>query len=95
LLWTRLPMTIANVKAAEYLFEASRVATEQYGPAALPRRRGPRGPSKWLGFFAARQPAALAPRSADNADLGSARAPSGGDAPAPYGFVVLFKTYSS
>jgi hypothetical protein len=42
-LWIRLPMAIADVKAAEYLFEASRVATERYGPAALPRRRGPPG----------------------------------------------------
>jgi hypothetical protein len=43
-------MVIADVKAAEYLFEASRVATERYGPAALPRRRGPPGTPKWSGF---------------------------------------------
>jgi hypothetical protein len=73
-------MAIANVKASEDLFETSRVAIERCGPAALPRRRGPRGPPKWLGFLAARQPAALTPRSADNADVDGARAPSGGRA---------------
>ena len=45
---------------------------------AAPAR--PKGPAEVVGFSAARQPAALAPRSADNADLDGARAPSGGRA---------------
>lgn len=73
-------MAIANVKAAEDLFKASR--SRRSGVAPRRCRVGAAHGASRSGrvFLTARQPAALAPRSANNADLDGARAPSGGRA---------------